>query len=129
VLAPADGVVVNARNDVPDNGPDVAPESVFSKLSDPIQASAGNSVVISHGNSEFSVMMHMQKGSVRVTKGQSVKRGDVIGLIGSSGDSFGPHLHFQVQTGPDLFRYPSVPVVFENLKGKPLARGVYFSPK
>ena len=129
VLAPADGEVVYARNDVPDNGPGVAPEGVFPKLSDPIEATAGNAVVISHGNSEYSVMMHMQKGSVRVTKGQAVKRGDVIGLIGSSGDSFGPHLHFQVQTGPELFRHPSVPVVFENLKGTSLARGVYFSPK
>lgn len=129
VLAPADGVIAYARNDVPDNGPGLAPESVFSKLDEPIQASAGNAVIISHGNSEYSVMMHMQKGSVRVTKGQSVKRGDIIGLIGSSGDSFGPHLHFQVQTGPELFKHSSVPVAFENLKGRSLARGVYFSPK
>ena len=129
VLAPADGMVVYTRNDVPDNGPGVAPDTVFPKLPEPIEASAGNAVVISHGNSEYSVMMHMQKGSVRVIKGQTIKRGDVVGLIGSSGDSFGPHLHFQVQTGPELFKHPSVPVVFENLKGTSLSRGVYFRPK
>jgi hypothetical protein len=129
VLAPADGVVVYARNDVPDNGAGVAPETVITKLSDPIHANGGNAVVISHGNSEYSVMMHMQQGSVRVTKNQNVKRGDVIGLIGCSGDCFGPHLHFQVQTGPELFKHPSVPVVFDNLKGTSLSRGVYFSPK
>lgn len=129
VIAPADGQVVYARNDVPDNAPGADPESVFSKLPEPMLAGAGNAVVISHGNSEYSVLMHMQKGSVRVSKGQSIKAGDVIGLIGSSGDSFGPHLHFQVQTGPELFRHSSVPVTFENLKGMSLVRGRYFEAK
>ena len=129
VLAPADGVVVYTRNDVPDNGPGVVPETVFTKLPDPIHANGGNAVVISHGNSEYSVMMHMQHGSVRVTRNQNVKRGEVVGLIGCSGDCFGPHLHFQVQTGPELFKNPSVPVIFDNLKSTSLSRGVYFSPK
>lgn len=129
VIAPGDGKVVYMRNDVPDNPPGADPESIFSKLPEPMLAGAGNAIVISHGNSEFSVLMHMQKGSVRVTSGQSVKAGDVVGLIGSSGDSFGPHLHFQVQTGPELFRYSSVPVNFENLKRVNLLRGSYFDAK
>ena len=129
VIAPADGQVVYARNDVPDNAPGVDPESVFPKLTEPMLAGAGNAVVISHGNLEYSVLMHMQKGSVRVSKGQSVKAGDVVGLIGSSGDSFGPHLHFQVQTGPELFRHSSVPVTFDNLRGVNLLRGNYFDAK
>lgn len=129
VIAPADGQVVYARNDVPDNGPGVSPDSSYSKLPEPMLATAGNAVVIAHGNGEYSVMMHMQKGSVRVTKGQNVKRGDPIGLIGNSGDSFGPHLHFQVQTGPELFRHPSLPVTFENLKDTNLLRGVFFNAK
>ncbi len=128
VIAPADGQVVYARNDVPDNPPGANPESLFSKLPEAMQAAAGNAVIISHGNSEYSVLMHMQRGSVRVSKGQSVKAGDVLGLIGSSGDSFGPHLHFQVQKGPELFHYPSIPVNFENVKGG-LSRGRYFSAR
>ena len=129
VIAPAAGTVVYVRNDVPDNGPGSEPEKVFAALADPVGATAGNAVVIAHGNSEYSVLMHMKKGSVLVTKNQTVKRGDVIGSVGSSGDSFGPHLHFQMQTGPELFMHPSVPVTFENLKGVSLARGVYFDPK
>ena len=129
VIAPADGEIVYARNDVPDNGPGTNPESVFSKLPEPMLASAGNAVIVSHGSGEYSVLLHMQKGSVRVKKGQIVKRGDAIGLIGNSGDSFGPHLHFQVQTGPELFRHPSVPVRFENLKNTNLLRGVFFNAK
>lgn len=129
VIAPADGQVVYARNDVPDNLPGTAAESTYSKLPDPMHATAGNAVVISHGKGEYSVVMHMQKDSVKVTKGQSVKRGDPIGLIGNSGDSFGPHLHFQVQTGPELFRHPTVPVKFENLRGVNLLRGVFFDAR
>lgn len=129
VIAPAEGEVVYVRNDVPDNGPGTNPESIFPKLSEPMLATAGNAVVISHGGAEYSVLMHMQNGSVRVKKGQTVKQGDVIGRIGNSGDSFGPHLHFQVQTGPELFRHPSVPVKFDNLKNVNLLRGVYFSAK
>ncbi len=129
VIAAADGVVVYARNDVPDNGPGANPEDVFSKLPDPMLASAGNAIVISHGNGEFTALMHMQKGSVRVSRHQTVKRGDVIGLIGASGDAFGPHLHFQVQKGPELFKFPSLPVAFENLKAGNLARGAYFDAK
>ena len=128
VVAPADGQVVYSRNDIPDNGPGANPEDVFGKLPEPLQATAGNAVVISHGNVEYSVLMHMQKGSVKVKKGQAVKRGDVIGLIGSSGDSFGPHLHYQLQAGPELFRHPSIPVVFDNLKNT-LSRGTYFDAK
>ncbi|MBK9154901.1 MAG: M23 family metallopeptidase [Chloracidobacterium sp.] len=127
VLASADGEVVYARNDVPDNPPNVDPGSVFSKEHDPIDATAGNAVIIGHGNSEFSVVMHMQKGSVRVKKGDKVKRGDVIGLLGNSGDSFGPHLHFQLQDGPELFKYTSLPFEFADLKGRKFARGEYFS--
>jgi len=72
-------------------------------------------------------VMHMQKGSVRVKKGDKVKRGDVIGLLGNSGDSFGPHLHFQLQDGPELFKYTSLPFEFADLKGRKFARGEYFS--
>lgn len=128
LIAPADGTVLYARNDVPDNAPGVDPEEIFPKLPDPVLATAGNAVVIDHGNSEYSVLMHMQKGSVQVVKGQRIRRGEPIGRIGNSGDSFGPHLHFQLQSGPELFRDPSVPVVFENVKGL-LARGVYFETK
>ena len=129
VIAPADGEVVYARNDVPDNGPGASPETVFTKSPDPLFASAGNAVILSHGNGEYSVLLHMQKGSVRVSKGQTIKRGDLIGLVGNSGDSFGPHLHYQLQTGPELFRHPSLPVTFENLKNTTLLRGVFFNAK
>lgn len=129
IIAPADGVVVYARNDVPDNSklyedPD---PSKWESLPEPINAIAGNCVIIDHLNGEFSVMMHMRQGSIKVHKGESVKAGQAVGNLGDSGDAYGPHLHFQLQNGPELFSYPSVPVTFSNaMFDKPMYRGSYF---
>jgi murein DD-endopeptidase MepM/ murein hydrolase activator NlpD len=45
--------------------------------------------------------MHLQPGKIRVKPGAAVKRGTVLGLVGNSGHSTEPHLHFQLQDGPD----------------------------
>jgi murein DD-endopeptidase MepM/ murein hydrolase activator NlpD len=96
---------------------------------DPVLAVAGNCVIIDHGNSEFSVMMHMCQGSVLVRAGDRVKQGDVVGDLGNSGDSFGPHLHYQLQAGPELFRDQSIPFTFGNVNRSHLFRGTYFRAK
>jgi murein DD-endopeptidase MepM/ murein hydrolase activator NlpD len=54
----------------------------------------GKRVVIDHGYSYKTLYAHMSR--VLVRKGQTVKRGDVIGLVGSTGTSTGPHLHYEV---------------------------------
>jgi hypothetical protein len=129
IVAPAAGTVVYARNDVPNNpnanGPD---DKLLATQHDPVLAVAGNCVIVDHGNKEFSVMMHMRQGSVVVKAGDHVKQGDVIGHLGNSGDSFGPHLHYQLQSGPELFRDPSIPFRFQNVN-RSLFRGTYFHTK
>jgi murein DD-endopeptidase MepM/ murein hydrolase activator NlpD len=124
IIAPADGTVVYARNDVPTNPhPGKEPGSDwFAKLHDPVLARAGNCVIIDHGNSEYSVMMHMQPGSVTVKVGDHVNRGQVVGKLGNSGDAFGPHVHYQLQSGPQLFKYQTLPFKFQGVD-RPLARG------
>ena len=54
-------------------------------------AVAGNCVVIDHGDSEYSVLMHMQLGSVRVMAGDKVAGGQVIGKMGNSGEKRPDH--------------------------------------
>jgi murein DD-endopeptidase MepM/ murein hydrolase activator NlpD len=98
-------------------------------LPDPVSAVAGNCVVIDHGNGECTALMHLQKGSVSVKVGDRVKQGQVLGRLGSSGDSFGPHLHLQLMAGPRLFVDPSLPMRFTNLPDFKPIRGVYFCPK
>ncbi len=56
----------------------------------------GNYVRIRHADGKQTYYLHMKKGSVKVKVGQQVKCGDQLGLVGSSGCSTGPHLHFQV---------------------------------
>ena len=130
IIAPADGTVVYARNDVPNNSAASGPDQrTLDSQHDPVLAVAGNCVIINHGNSEFSVMMHMREGSVTVKAGQHVTQGQVIGRLGNSGDSFGPHLHYQLQSGPDLFRDPSIPFTFQNVNRAHLFRGTYFHTK
>jgi murein DD-endopeptidase MepM/ murein hydrolase activator NlpD len=46
-----------------------------------------------------SAYMHLRKGSLEVKKGDRVKEGQVIALSGNSGESTGPHLHFEIQRG------------------------------
>lgn len=130
ILAPAAGTVVYARNDVPNNPhPGDHPDwSWYTPLHDPAKAYAGNCVVIDHGNSEYSVMFHMQQGSVLVKVGDRVAAGQVIGKLGNSGDSFGPHLHYQLQSGPEIFHDDSLPFRFQNID-VPLRRGAYFYAK
>lgn len=55
----------------------------------------GNQVVIDHGHGRVSKYGHMKK--ILVKRGQKVKRGDVIGILGNSGRSTGPHVHYEIR--------------------------------
>jgi murein DD-endopeptidase MepM/ murein hydrolase activator NlpD len=57
----------------------------------------GNYVIVDHGGGQYGWYFHLKKNSVAFTVGQIVKQGDQVGLAASSGNSFGPHLHFEVQ--------------------------------
>ncbi len=66
----------------------------------------GNYVEIDHGNGYRTIYAHMQNYLVK--KGESVKRGEIIGQVGSSGRSTGPHLHYEIR----LNKKPVNPVKF-----------------
>ena len=55
----------------------------------------GNSITLDHGNDVRSIYGHLSK--ILVKRGDQVDRGQVIGLVGSTGRSTGPHLHYEVQ--------------------------------
>lgn len=88
ILASAAGKVVTVIDGVPDN----APGSM-----NPLCA-VGNCVIIQHAAGEFAVLAHLQSYSIRVKPGDTVKRGQTLGLCGNSGNSSEPHLHFHLQT-------------------------------
>jgi hypothetical protein len=117
VFAPADGIVVGVANNIPENGyADARATRIVSpSAADTIDPKGmGNYVVIDHGAGEYSVLLHMQPGSVTVTEGAHVAKGEKLGLIGFSGDSLFPHLHFTVMDGAEPGTAWGVPSYFSN---------------
>lgn len=57
---------------------------------------AGEYVQIDHGNNIYTRYLHMENGSRKVRVGAKVKKGQVLGRMGSTGNSTGPHLHFDI---------------------------------
>lgn len=64
-----------------------------------MDGSFGNSVVIEHRDGTYTQYGHLS--SISVSAGQTVKSGQKIALSGSTGNTTGPHLHFEARTGPD----------------------------
>lgn len=85
--------------------------------------------MITHGNGEFSALLHMQPGSVTAKIGDHVTQGQVVGKLGNSGDSNMPHLHYQLMNGPVMFVADGLPFKFENLNETAFAPGTYLTPK
>lgn len=65
--------------------------------SDGSYRSYGEYIVINHHDGTMTLYAHMLSGSRTVQKGQTVEQGQVIGTVGSTGNSTGPHLHFEVR--------------------------------
>ncbi len=111
IIAPADGEIVQIIDDVEDN---IVGDSNLNQ-------NWGNSIVIKHGYQLYSQISHIKKGTIKVKKGDSVKKGDLLAQCGNSGRSPEPHVHFQIQTTPSIgsktLNYPLSHFV-TNLDGK-----------
>jgi murein DD-endopeptidase MepM/ murein hydrolase activator NlpD len=125
VLAAADGRVIEVASDQPEDPaamqrPDETQEAYFARLqkeqAERLEKGSllGNFVLIDHGQSEFALYAHLKPGSVHVKTRDQVKAGDVIGKLGSSGNSTEPHLHFQVCNNPGMSG-AGIPVNFSNV--------------
>ena len=90
IVAPADGVVEEIVNDIDDN---------FIGDSN-LKQNWGNSIIIKHDHQLYTQISHIKKDTIKVKKGESVSKGDVIAHCGNSGRSPYPHLHFQIQSTP-----------------------------
>lgn len=105
VLAPADGKVIEVIEGVRDNKP--GSMNPFSAL--------GNCVVIQHREDEISVLAHFRQGSIKVKAADDVKRGQVLGLCGNSGNSSEPHLHYHLQDSPIIQDGLGIKCVFQKM--------------
>ena len=110
VLAVADAVVSEATDGLPEQMPGKYPAGISLDDAD------GNSVILDLGNGCHALYAHMQPGSLRVHPGDKVRRGQVIGLVGDSGNSIVPHLHFQVMDRPSSLASNGLPYVIDSFQ-------------
>lgn len=125
VLAAADGVVVEIANSFPERE-SVSPAGWTQKDSDETMArlasrigfqnaAFGNYIIIQHASDEFSFYAHLSQDSIRVRQGDKVKAGQVIALVGSTGNSSEPHLHFHVMDSREGSTANGLPVKFSDV--------------
>jgi murein DD-endopeptidase MepM/ murein hydrolase activator NlpD len=76
--------------------------------------------VLDLGGGTYAFYAHLQPGSLRVKNGDRVTRGRVLGLLGNSGNSTEPHLHFHVSDGMSPLGSEGLPYTIAGMKGMPL---------
>ncbi|MGI9074303.1 MAG: M23 family metallopeptidase [Bryobacteraceae bacterium] len=109
VTAVADGTVVETLNTLDDQTPGKLPDAKAITLANV----DGNHIILDLGNGVFAFYAHLQKNSVRIAPGHKVKRGQVLGKLGNTGNTSAPHLHFQLMDGPSALGSNGIPYVID----------------
>ncbi len=107
--APGDGKIIALENNIEDN---IRPGIVNDDIND--SNLAGNYIMIDHLNGEYSLLAHLKKGTIVVSVGDIVVKGQEIGQAGNSGNSSGPHLHYHLQSTPEYLNGVGLPAQFIN---------------
>lgn len=108
LYAVADGIVQSIKDGRAENNGDAqdAPLNTVDEL-------GGNYLVLDIGGGHYAFYAHCVPHSFMVNAGDEVKEGDPIGLLGNSGNSTAPHLHFEITDGTDLLFSNGLPFVFK----------------
>jgi hypothetical protein len=104
-LAVAAGTVVAIKDGIPENVPGITSRAVPITM----ETVGGNHVILDIGGGRYAFYAHLQPGSLRVRVGDRVERGAVLGLVGNSGNSTEPHLHFHIADGTTPLGSEGVP--------------------
>lgn len=110
ILAVADGPVVAVVDGLPEQPPGQAPPGL------PLDQYGGNHVIQDIGGGNYAVYAHLKTGSVKVKEGDQLKAGETLALLGNSGNTTAPHLHFQVVDAPSVLRASGLPFVFTEFR-------------
>ncbi len=111
ILAVADGTVVDVLNNLSDQAPGSMPD----QNAITIDNVDGNHVVLDLGDGVFAFYGHMQKGSVEVAVGDRVRRGQVLGKLGNTGNTSAPHLHFHLMQDRSVLGSNGIPYVYSQI--------------
>ena len=115
VLAVADAKVITALDGAPENIPGHN-EKFHPAVPEALATISGNTITLDLGEGQYAHYMHLQPGSVRVKTGDRVRRGQLLGLVGASGDAREPHLHFEVTTSAGGMTGEGVPFVIDSYR-------------
>jgi murein DD-endopeptidase MepM/ murein hydrolase activator NlpD len=117
IYAAAPGTVVEVVRDLPNTVPGANPPTTTA------DAASGNHVIMDVGAGHYIMYAHLIPGSPTVQVGDVVPKGYVLGKLGNSGNSSGPHLHFQVMDRPSALGANGLPFVFDHLTREATAVG------
>lgn len=112
VIAVADGIVTEAKDSILEN----VPMSPTMAVPITLETVGGNHLILDIGGGVYAFYAHLQPGSLKVKLGDKVKRGQILGLLGNSGNSTAPHLHFQISDGNSPLGAEGLPFVFDNFE-------------
>ncbi len=110
VIAVADSVVVGVKDGLPDNVP-LSPERAVPITSETV---GGNYVMLRLAEGWYAFYAHLKPNSIRVKVGEKVRKGRIIGLLGNSGNSDAPHLHFHIASAASPLGAEGLPFLFES---------------
>jgi hypothetical protein len=113
VVAVADGVVRDMQDGIADNQPLVEPPPPAEPTA---AAGYGNFVILEVQPKTFVHYAHLQRNSVSVKVGQRVRRGQVLGRVGNSGDNNAPALHFSVSDSVSFEGSEGLPFLFDSFE-------------
>jgi hypothetical protein len=111
-LAVANAKVAAIKDGIPQNIPGATSRAVPITL----ETVGGNYVILDLGEGRYAFYAHLQPGSLRVKPGDKVRRGQVLGLVGNSGNSTEPHLHFHISDSASPLASEGLPYVFESFE-------------
>ncbi len=112
VLAVAGGVVSEMKDGIPQNVPGENSRAVPITL----ETVGGNHIILDLGHGRYAFYAHLQPGSIRVKTGDQVHRGQVLALVGNTGNSTEPHLHFHLSDANSPLGSEGLPYAFESFE-------------
>jgi Peptidase family M23 len=113
VYAVADGIIVDIKDSIPENIPQ-ANGDFIPAVPMRHETVSGNKITLKIKEGCYAFYAHLQPRSIRVKVGDRVKKGQLLGLLGNSGNAGGPHLHFHIGNSNSLNGSEGIPFVFES---------------
>jgi murein DD-endopeptidase MepM/ murein hydrolase activator NlpD len=103
-------MVTEVKDGIPANVPNERAEPIT------LENVGGNHVVLDIGNGNYAFYAHLQANSLRVKLGDKVRRGQVLGLVGNTGNSSEPHLHFHISNATSPLGAEGLPYAFPSFE-------------